>query len=500
MKIQNYELRTRTLAFMALLFILPGVLFYAVGARSIEPINGQDGYAYIGIVARTSDFLSRFPDSYFGTRFGYIFPSDLFHWMFGFEVGHHVLRFISLGFVAVFLTIRGHIRPGNVIVMVLLLSSSPIVLVSTFSTYTMSLGALFLLFGVLVLAIYRNEDRMDFLLVGLSSALFAMAWNSHLQLLLPSAVLLVVMIIDRVFEKKHGKLTSLFWYSIAGLGGAILVAGTGALFLGSRYGLWNPWAPAFGFVDSSAGDAFKSNGFNWITWRHYVLLAPLAILVGGGVCLTEKNPYLRTVMRRMTIASSSLLSVYVLYQWGLRNIMFETYFHSSGLMVCCYVTLLIATGILLNRLNNDLGNNIAIIGSFFSANIISTRVETPFGWVIFATTTVLLLFMLTLFFRKELIGVALVSLTALTSWITVSSPHDFPATAGGYRTDPLYDQALFSFDKSSMNRGSALNQISLMLPSLPRDIGEIRIWFDPLSRHDQLSAPFPGSCCYYRFS
>jgi hypothetical protein len=66
---------------------LPIIWFFLLGARSIEPINGQDGYAYIGIVARTEDFLYRFPNSYFGFRFGYILPSSLFRSLFGFELG-----------------------------------------------------------------------------------------------------------------------------------------------------------------------------------------------------------------------------------------------------------------------------------------------------------------------------------------------------------------------------------------------------------------------------
>jgi len=79
---------------------------------------------------------------------------------------------------------------------------------------------------------------------------------------------------------------------------------------------------------------------------------------------------------------------------------------------------------------------------------------------------------------------------AVASWITVSSPHDFPASAGGYRTDPLYDMALFSYDRGSLNRASVVDQISQIIPSFPSIQGELLVWFNPSSPIDQLSAPF----------
>ena len=187
--LKKFKAERSSIVFTGFLVLLPVLVFYAVGARSIEPINGQDGYAYIGIVARTQDFLARFPDSYFGTRFGYVLPSVLFHRLFGFEVGHHLLRFLLLGCVALLMRIRGEIKKSAVVVMVILFCLSPVVLVSTFSTYTMSLGALFLLLGLLILAIYDSKGTSNLLFTALSSAMLAMAWNSHLQLLMPSIVI-----------------------------------------------------------------------------------------------------------------------------------------------------------------------------------------------------------------------------------------------------------------------------------------------------------------------
>ncbi len=488
--LKNCRANRSSLVFAGLLTLLPIFVFFATGARSIEPINGQDGYAYIGIVARTQDFLTRFPDSYFGTRFGYVLPSVLFHRIFGFEVGHHLLRFVFLGFVAFLMRVQGQIKKSTVVVMVILFCLSPIVLVSTFSTYTMSLGALFLLFGLLILAIYDLKGSSSLFIAALSSALLAMAWNSHLQLLLPSIVMFGVLIIDRALGKESGRFLYLTQLGIAGVVGAGIICALGSVILGSRYGVWNPWAPGLRFANSPVNDAFKSSGFDWISWRHYVLLVPLSLVVGGGAWLTEENQILRRVMRRMTLSCLGLFFVYVLYQWGMGGIAFETFFQSSGLMICSLATFIVAIGLLLNRAKKTLLLSFLMILSSLISYVIGARIETDFLPLLFVFLGVCSALFFVLRIQKSLVNVSLVSLVMVAAWLTVSSPHDFPATAGGYRTDPLYDSALFSFDKHSMSRASVLDEISLQLPSLPIESGDIKIWFNPNSKYDQLSAPF----------
>ena len=488
--LRKCKVNRSSIVFAGLLAPLPVVVFYAAGARSIEPINGQDGYAYIGIVARTQDFLSRFPDSYFGTRFGYVLPSVLFHRMFGFEVGHHLLRFLFLGCVALLMRIRGELKKSTALVMVVLFSLSPIVLVSTFSTYTMSLGALFLLFGMMILAIYDLEGYFNISIAALSSALLAMAWNSHLQLLLPSIVMFSVLIIDRSLERDKGRFLHFVQLGIAGVIGAVITCGLGSIILGTRYGIWNPWAPGLRFASAPVNDAFKSSGFDWITWRHYVLLVPLSIVVGASVWLTEENQFLRRVMRRMTLSCLGLFLVYVIYQWGMGGIAFETFFQSSGLMICSLATFIVAIGLLVNRSEISPLISLILIGTSVITYVVGARVETSFELLLYVALGISLALLYAIHVHKAFINILVIALVMLSTWFTVSSPHDFPATSGGYRTDPLYDSALFSYDKLSMSRGSVLNKISLQLPSLPTHPGQIRIWFNSASRYDQLSAPF----------
>jgi hypothetical protein len=469
---------------------IPVLVFFASGARSIEPINGQDGYAYVGVVARTQDFLERFPDSYFGTRFGYVLPSEIFEWIFGFKVGHHMLRFFLLAVVVVLMTIRKRIGFSNSLVVATLFCLSPIVLVSTFSTYPMAVGALALLLGVLVFSIFDHDESPRLLVPAISSSLLAISWNTHLQLLLPSLVLFSVLIGDRVIHEKNQKVLLLVQYGVAGVIGALGTCFTGVLILGTQYGVWNPWAPAFEFASGTSIETFKSEGFAWVTWRQYVLLTPVSIAVGIAVWRSEGDPLIRRTIRRMTLVTISLLITYSYYQWILRNITFETFFHSSGLFIVSTSLLLLSVGALLNRESvSSKVFRVAIVITAVLFYVAGSRIEGNFLLLCILAITICATIFIFLKSRGSIFRLSILGLIGLSSVVTVSSPHDFPATAGGYRTDPLYDDALFSYDRGSMNRAVVVNKISRMLPTKSNFPGEIRVWFEPTSPVDQLSAP-----------
>jgi hypothetical protein len=482
--------RIKSLTATGIIVSIPVLVFFAVGARSIEPINGQDGYAYVGVVARTQDFLGRFPDSYMGTRFGYVLPSELFSWIFGFKVGHHLLRFAMLAAVVVLLRIRKRFNLSNSIVVAALFCSSPIVLVSTFSTYPMSVGAIALLLGALVFTTFDNEESPRLFVPFVSSALLAVSWNTHLQLFLPSLVVFGVMVGDRVIREKDKKILLLVRYGAAGLVGALGTCFIGISILGTRYGMWNPWAAAIEFARGTSIETFKSEGFAWITWRQYVLLTPISIAVGIAVWRSETDPVIRRTIRQMTLVTVSLSVTYSYYQWILQNIALETFFHSSGLFIVSISLLLLSIGALLNR--KSVSSKIFRLAILLTAGLfyaVGSHIDGDFLLLLLLAVTICVAIVICLKRRISFLRVSILGLIGLTSVVTVSSPHDFPATAGGYRTDPLYDDALFSFDRGSMNRAVVVNEISIMLPTQTEFPGEIRVWFEPTSPIDQLSAP-----------
>ena len=480
----------RRLAFFLFVATIPAIWFYLLGARSIEPINGQDGYAYIGIVARTQDFLYRFPNSYFGFRFGYILPSMLFRSLFGFELGHHLLRFVLLAITAHLMRIRGQLNTVAAIVVISLFSISPIVLVSTFNTYTMSVGALVFFIGLLVLTTFDSVRNSPLLRTMVGGAILAVAWNSHLQLLAPAVVVTAIVIIDNAVHQKIDFQKYIFKHAFAAIMGAVLVCLTGSVIYGIKYGLWDLWTPGLKFASKEPAKIFETRGFEWIAWRQYVLLVPVSVSLGIASWMTEENLIIRRTLRQLTLATAGIFAVYAFYQWILKGISLEIFFHSSGLFVVTVGLLTFSIGCVLRRNTNIAIQGIAFVCVSLAMYAMSANFDGYFPALLTVVAITLVVVLWAGFYMKQLLSISAILALAVASWVTVSSPHDFPASAGGYRTDPLYDMALFSYDRSSLNRGSVVDQISQDIPGYPSAKGDLLVWFNPSSPIDQLSAPF----------
>lgn len=485
-----HSLKVRRLAVFTLITVLPLVWFYLVGARSIEPINGQDGYAYIGIVARTQDFLHRFPNWYFGYRFGYILPSKLFRSLFGFEIGHHLLRFALLAVIAQLMRIRGKLTVVAVVTAVSLFSISPVVLVSTFSTYTMSVGALAFFIGLLVIVTFESTNHTSLFGTLGSAGVLTIAWNAHLQLLVPAIVVFGIVIIDNAVHQENNPTKFLAKHVCVGVVGALLVCALGSAIYGFSYGVWNLWTPGLKFATKDADKLFESHGFDWITWRQYVLLIPVSVSLGIAAWVTEEDLIIRRVLRQLTLAAAGISTVYAFYQWILKGISLEIFFHSSGLFVVTVGLLTLSIGCILRRNRNMVIQGIALISVSLAVYAISANFDSYFPGLLLVVALTVGFILCSGFYMKQLLSISSILALAVASWVTVSSPHDFPASAGGYRTDPLYDMALFSYDRSSLNRASIVDEISQTIPSFPSIQGDLLVWFNPSSPIDQLSAPF----------
>jgi hypothetical protein len=479
----------RTIA-LVVVATVPMFWFYLLGARSIEPINGQDGYAYIGIVARTQDFLYRFPNSYFGFRFGYILPSTLFRSLFGFELGHHLLRFALLATIAQLMRFRGQLNTIAAVVAISLFSISPIVLVSTFNTYTMSVGALVFYIGLLVLTTLDSVRNSPLLRTMMSGAILAVAWNSHLQLLAPAVVVIAIVTIDNAVHQKLNFSKYIIKHAGAAIMGTVLVCLTGSVIYGIKYGLWDLWTPGLKFASKEPEKIFETRGFEWITWRQYVLLVPVSASLGIAAWVTEENLIIRRALRQLTLAVVGIFSVYAFYQWILKGISLEIFFHSSGLFVVTVGLLTLSIGCILRRNRNIAIQGIAFVSVSLAMYAISANFDGYFPALLTVVTLTIGFILCASFYTKQLLSISAMLALAVASWVTVSSPHDFPASAGGYRTDPLYDMALFSYDRGSLNRASVVDQISQTIPGFPSIHGDLLVWFNPTSPIDQLSAPF----------
>lgn len=482
--------RVRTIARVACVFVTPAIVFFAVGARSVEPMNGQDGYIYAGAIVRLRDFLARFPDTYYGVRFGYIIPAMLFRRFFGLELGHHLLRFLLLGAIATQVAARSRLRLPGALVAAVLLTMSPIVLVATFSTYTMSIGVPALVLGAVLLSSEDQLGRASVLRSALAGALLAISWNAHIVALVPSLAVVAVYAAD-LARRRDLHPTRCVIAHLAALGaGTVGVVAAGVLVYGLRYGLWDVFGPTFAQSSKGTSEVFRYPGLRWLSWRHYLLVAPLAIASGTSVWLTEHDQTRRTALRRMTCFSIAIVGVYAVFQWVRGDTILESYFHSALPLAVCSVTMAMAMAVVVIRSRAAWPVALTIIGLSAGCLLLGSRVRGPYWAVLAASSATLLL--LGWMSRRRAGGLMVVGVGAamlVASWSSVSSPHDFPGVPGGYRVDPFYDLALFSYDGDSMGRVAIVDELSQLLPSLPSERGEVVVWFDPAGPLDQLAAP-----------
>jgi hypothetical protein len=324
----------------------------------------------------------------------------------------------------------------------------------------------------------------------IGAAILALAWNSHLQLLLPAVVVIAIITIDNAAHQKLNLSKYIIKHAGAALVGTVLVCFTGSVIYGIKYGLWDMWTPGLKFASKEPEKIFETRGFEWITWRQYVLLVPVSASLGIAAWVTEENLIIRRALRQLTLAVVGIFSVYAFYQWILKGISLEIFFHSSGLFVATVGLLTLSIGCILRRNSNIAIQAIAFVCVSLAMYAISANFDGYFPALLAVATLTIGFVLCTGFYMKQILSISAIFALAVSSWVTVSSPHDFPASAGGYRTDPLYDMALFSYDRSSLNRASVVDQISRIIPCFPSIQGDLLVWFNPTSPIDQLSAPF----------
>jgi hypothetical protein len=80
--------------------------------------------------------------------------------------------------------------------------------------------------------------------------------------------------------------------------------------------------------------------------------------------------------------------------------------------------------------------------------------------------------------RPSIAFILLAALPIVASWLTVASPHDFPAATSNFRVDPYYDRTLFAYNTVGIDQVRVAREFAQSLPSLPANRGELRVWFD----------------------
>ena len=478
--------RRRTLT--CIVFLLPSALFLALGVRPLEPLNGQDGYLYTGMVPRMYDFLNRFPDAYYGVRFGYTLPTWVATKAFGFEVGYLGLRLALIGAICVILSRR--LRPGSAMLATAVVSTSPIVMVAAFNTYTLSVGVLTFVMGAVVLSTTDPDSRSLTLRASAAGALFATSWNAHLVVLPLCLAITGLFLGDHLWHAREHRLRAAVRLGVAVGVGAMLVTVIGVVVYGTQFDLWDVYGPSLDQARRPTENFYLEPGWRWVGWRHYLWVGPLAVAGGALAWRSESDPTLRRTARRLTAFTAISFALFASFQWLQDDPLLATYFYSALPLTLGVATLAFASAVIVNRTTRlDVFPAFALAALVPTTLVVASSIGGRFAFV---TTLAIVTGVVAVTFAvrsrgSAITGIALVLVAA--SWATVSSPHDFRATPGGFRTDPYYDGVLFSYDWGTLDRAQLVDEFARSLPSLPDDRGAMRVWFDTALPYDQLSAP-----------
>jgi hypothetical protein len=207
---------------------------------------------------------------------------------------------------------------------------------------------------------------------------------------------------------------------------------------------------------------------------------------------TEANPVVRVMLRRFATFSALGVILFSILQWLLKTPLLAIYFYSAIPLALCTVSLAVSTAVVVSRRSKrvsalaSVGLAILVVGALRYG----ARVGAEFRFLLIGSALGIGLVGFGAWRSRSLHFVGTVAALVLASWAAVSAPHDFPASPGGYRSDPAYDGVLFSSDDNSMERAEIVHELSSVLPSLPSYRGELMVWFDSQGPFDQLSAPF----------
>ena len=386
----------------------------------------------------------------------------------------------------------GRIRPSQALLAGVIVCTSPIILVAAFSTYTMSTGVLTFLAASTVLAVHQSASRGGWWRVAGAGALFALSWNSNFAVLPIAVVVASAFLVDQFLTTGTDRLREAAKSASALVVGTLAVVIPAVLVYGLRFDIWNVYAPTLAQARTPTSDVFLDPGWDWLSWRHYVLVGPLAVVAVASAWLTEPDIFLRGVLRRFTVLSASCLVVFASFQWVLETPLLSLYFYSALPLALCIVSFAFAVATVIGRLRSSLIAPVAICVAVLSlaTSLSGSRWGAPFWSLLTVSGLAVGAVVLGAHGRPRLLTSSVIALVLIAGWSAVSSPHDFPASPGGYRVDPNYDDVLFAYDDSSMDRVKILQEMSLALPSLPDYRGQIAVWFDSLGPFDQLTAPF----------
>jgi len=483
----------------------PVVLFFLLGAEPYFLQNALDPQIYMGFAAEPDVLFERFGNTtYYGVRFGLLWPMELTTKLFGVTGGFFVMRWglAVLACGTVYWSLRRLSGRPVACAAALFFITSPVTLRGLMTAYADTTSLVFLLAGASLLLVARAVPRRWLVLLG-AGLLLAFAVHSN-----PFNVIAVAVVVGAwsVVEVRSRRWRLLLDYGIL-LGVALAVTGLAMAVYQVRFGFWNVVSPSIdGFRSTSSHevDPFRSVTHEWLKFQ-VQLYVPIIVVVA----YVAAN--VRSLRRVVAWELASVLMLCGMYavlaadQFLRDGVMLETYFYSSALSP--FTALAVAATLSSLWRNGSVAEltRWLVVALLVALPFVIDRLpgELAFGlfpWVplfLVATGALALLSARAAAtdagdaLRSRLATVAGVALLVSNSLLLFAPPR---GVAEGTLFSPYYEQALGNRDRFGLDVYRLSFEFVELVPDLVSADGKVFVWSNPLRDpiSGTLGGPFVG--------
>lgn len=483
------ETPSRRIAALLAVFLTPTLAVVASGTQLSWLDNTIDPFIYVGTTERLGDYLTRWPETYFPYRFGYILPEQLSGVLFGDLGGYLVLRAVLLGAIGLLVWPR---RVGSQVTLVpavlgaAVFALSPMVQRALFTTYTPTGMAFFVLALALVVPTQGSRDPRCWLFI-CSGATAALAWNSHPTVLPLLVVCIAVLLLDQLIEGRFSNFWGTVGRGMAWVAGMVATIGVAWVYLGVRYSAWELYGSAMNQASKDTESVFLEQTATWFTWRHYLLAVPLALLAGLIAHQSSRDDRARRSLRRLMLVTATAFVTFAAFQWLLATPLLSIYYYSSiplGLAVFLLARS-VACMVWAQAPRRHLVYSAAALSVLVGGLLLGRWVKPSYTVIILAIAVLVVVGIAAARTVGSVLSLrhlrfatcALLTVTFAAGYVSTSSPHDFPPSNPGFRIDPLYDTAMFTYDQSVLPVYEVAHEYAEFVPDLADEPGNLRVWF-----------------------
>lgn len=480
----------RRLGAWSVVFFTPSVLLLAVGTQWSWLDNTIDPFIYVGVTERLQDYLTRWPQTYYAYRFGYVVPAQASAALFGDIGGYLVLRAVLFGAMGLLVwprRARGErVQLWPAVLGAGLLALTPVLQRALLTTYVPTATAFFLVSMALLAPIRgRRDAHLGWFAASGSAA--ALAWNSHPTVLPVLLACGAVLFVDQAVEGRFRNLGPTVVRGVVWIAAMAATVGVAWVYLGVRYGAWDLYGSAFNQASKNTDSVFLEDTATWFTWRHYLLIGPLAVIAGLVAHRVSDDPGVRRSLRRLVLACVTALLVFAAFQWLLATPLMSIYYYSciplslAALLLGRSAASLVAAQPARRQPVLALGSLLLFAGAILVGREIKLG-YTPIALLVIAAGVVAAVVAVRFAvnddprsLRPALSVMAIV--IALAGYVAASSPHDFPPSNPGFKVDPLYDSAMFTYDQSTLDVYRLAHEYAEFVPQTGAEPGNFRVWF-----------------------